>query len=162
MAALRLSSRPEAAARRARASTHAGLLHLLVPTDDSMMPDCESEVRLSERSRLHVWLSCLEKPGESEVRGQDGLGSPGGMVPAHPLLVHHSISGSLLSALPHSGLTHSVTDANPSTDGRRDGVLWVGELQHARASSFPLCNQPLLSTCLGPLSGLGPFCPHSP
>lgn len=36
---------------------------MLVPTDDSMMPDWESEVRLSERSRLHVWLSCLEKPG---------------------------------------------------------------------------------------------------
>lgn len=36
---------------------------MLVPTDDSMMPEWESEVRLSERSRLHVWLSCLEKSG---------------------------------------------------------------------------------------------------
>lgn len=47
------------APRRARASTHAGLLHLLVPTEDSIIPDWESEVRLSVRSKLQVWLSCL-------------------------------------------------------------------------------------------------------
>lgn len=56
---LRESSMQKAAPRRARASTHAGLLHLLVPTEDSIIPDWESEVRLSVRSKLHVWLSCL-------------------------------------------------------------------------------------------------------
>lgn len=55
----RESSMQKAAPRRARASTHAGLLHLLVPTEDSIIPDWESEVRLSVRSRLQVWLSCL-------------------------------------------------------------------------------------------------------
>lgn len=55
----RCSSRQKVAPRRARASTHAGLLHLLVPTEDSIIPDWESEVRLSVRSKLQVWLSCL-------------------------------------------------------------------------------------------------------
>lgn len=64
----RESSMQKAAPRRARASTHAGLLHLLVPTEDSMIPDWESEVRLSVRSRLQVWLSCLwiKAPRDSE------------------------------------------------------------------------------------------------
>lgn len=56
---LRWSSMQKVAPRRARASTHAGLLHLLVPTEDSIIPDWESEVRLSVRSKLQVWLSCL-------------------------------------------------------------------------------------------------------
>jgi len=60
----------KAAPRRARASTHAGLLHLLVPTEDSIIPDWESEVRLSVRSKLQVWLSCLwTKPQMDSEQG---------------------------------------------------------------------------------------------
>lgn len=53
------SSMQYAASRRARASTQAGLLHLLVPTEDNIIPDWQSDVRLSVRSKLQVWLSCL-------------------------------------------------------------------------------------------------------
>lgn len=67
---LRESSMQKAAPRRARASTHAGLLHLLVPTEDSIIPDWESEVRLSVRSKLQVWLSCLwTKPHMDSEQG---------------------------------------------------------------------------------------------
>lgn len=67
---LRESSMQKVAPRRARASTHAGLLHLLVPTEDSIIPDWESEVRLSVRSKLQVWLSCLwTKPQMGSEQG---------------------------------------------------------------------------------------------
>lgn len=65
---LRESSMQKAAPRRARASTHAGLLHLLVPTEDSIIPDWESEVRLSVRSKLQVWLSCLQIKTDMESK----------------------------------------------------------------------------------------------
>lgn len=51
---------PQCAARLALASMHAGLLHLLVPTEDDIMPG-ESERTLSVRSRLHVRSSCLRQ-----------------------------------------------------------------------------------------------------
>ena len=38
---------------------HAGLLHLLVPTEDDIMPG-ESDMMLSVRSKLHVRSSCLK------------------------------------------------------------------------------------------------------
>lgn len=38
---------------------HAGLLHLLVPTELDIPPDWQSEFMLSVRSMLHVCSSCL-------------------------------------------------------------------------------------------------------
>lgn len=38
---------------------HAGLLHLLVPTEDESTPEGQSDSTLSVRSRLHVFSSCL-------------------------------------------------------------------------------------------------------
>lgn len=88
-----------------------------------MMPDWESEVRLSERSRLHVWLSCLKKPGEGEVEGPEGAGwhSRCGPRPT-PSLVLHPISASL-SSLPFSTWGRCVVSQmpNPNTGRRRAG-----------------------------------------
>lgn len=39
---------------------HAGLLHLLVPTELDSPPDWQSEFMLSVRSMLHVCSSCLQ------------------------------------------------------------------------------------------------------
>lgn len=39
---------------------HAGLLHLLVPTELDSPPDWQSEFILSVRSMLHVCSSCLQ------------------------------------------------------------------------------------------------------
>ena len=50
---------PRWAALQARASMQAGLLHLLVPTDEDSAPDWQSEFILSVLSMLHVLSSCL-------------------------------------------------------------------------------------------------------
>lgn len=62
------SVKPQCAARLARASMHAGLLHLLVPTEDDIMPEGQSERTLSVRSRLHVLPSCLRKKDRKQDR----------------------------------------------------------------------------------------------
>lgn len=68
------SVKPQCAARLARASMHAGLLHLLVPTEDDIMPEGQSERTLSVLSRLHVLPSCLrktERKKENERKGKE-------------------------------------------------------------------------------------------
>lgn len=64
------SVKPQCAARLARASMHAGLLHLLVPTEDDIMPEGQSERTLSVRSRLHVLPSCLRKRKKEREEGR--------------------------------------------------------------------------------------------
>lgn len=51
-----MSVQPQLAALLAM---HAGLLHLLVPTELDIPPDWQSEFMLSVRSMLHVCSSCL-------------------------------------------------------------------------------------------------------
>lgn len=134
------------------------------------MPDWESEVRLSERSRLHVWLSCLGKPGRGEVRGKE-VTKCGPM--ATPSLVLHPICSSL-SPLP-SPLWADVEYHKCLTPILGGGLVsngWVScdrkrPLPFLLATTLPLGlpQSPHLGLILLPLSSLatsaqpqGPIC----
>lgn len=53
---------------------HAGLLHLLVPTELESPPDWQSEFILSVRSMLHVCSSCLQDEFRRLLQQRGGRG----------------------------------------------------------------------------------------